>query len=401
MGDIYVARQPIFDRKMKLFGYELLYRRSANNKFEGSDDNIATASLFTDTFFMGYEEIIDGSRGFINFSEKLLLEVVPTLLPKEKLVVEVLERVTVTDEIIEVCRELKRQGYTLALDDFVFSEQYLPLMDIADIIKIEINQMPEDQQAALIKRYQRRISFLAEKVEAAGEYTRAVKAGYSLFQGYFFSRPMMINAKEIGTLNNNMVLIMQKLSEPDPDFRELAAIIERDVELSYKLLRIANSAFFGRRIKLSSIQHALVTIGAKELVRWGSLVLLKGLANTDNAELVKVSLVRARMLSQLAVISNRSELEPDYFFTGLFSSIDALLNQSMEQVMSRLPLKDNVKSALLGEGNDLRFALNAVLFFERGDWACMDAFLSAMNLSPDTFMSLYFEALRWPHSLDI
>jgi EAL and modified HD-GYP domain-containing signal transduction protein len=401
MGDIYVARQPIFDRKMKLFGYELLYRRSARNVFEGEDDDKATAALFTDTFFMGYDELVDGTRGFINFSEKLLLQGVPMLLPRDRLVVEVLERVAVTDEVVEACREIKRQGYTLALDDFVFSEEYAPLVEMADIIKIEFPRMPKADQTALLKRYRPRVSFLAEKVETVDEYRHAVRAGYGLFQGYFFSRPMMINAREIGILNNNMVLISQKLTAPDPDFKAVAAIIERDVELSYKLLRIANSAYYGMRAHITSIHHALVTLGVQELLRWGNLILLKGLNNTDNAELVKISLVRARMLSQFAVASRRARQESDYFLTGLFSSIDSLLHQSMEQVMSRLPLTDAVKGALLGEDNEMRRALNAVLCFERADWGCTDAFLSDMGLSTDTFMSLYYEALRWQHSLDV
>ena len=401
MGDIYVARQPIFDSKMALFGYELLYRRSEKNVFEGEDDDVATASLFTDTFFMGYDELVDGTRGFINFSEKLLLSGVPTLLPKDRLVVEVLERVTITDEVVEACREIKRHGYTLALDDFVFSDEYAPLVDIADIIKIEFSRMPVAEQNALLKRYRPRVAFLAEKVETTDEYQRAARAGYSLFQGYFFSRPMMINAKEIGILNNNMVLISQKLSEPDPDFRAIAAIIERDVELSYKLLRIANSVYYGVRTQITSIHHALVTLGVQDLLRWGNLILLKGLHNTDNAELVKASLVRARMLSQFALVMRQVKRESDYFLTGLFSSIDALLHQSMDQVMSRLPLTDAVKSALMDEKNDLRRALDAVLCFERGDWNCTDTFLSDMKLSTDTFMSLYYEALRWQHSLDI
>lgn len=401
MGDIFVARQPIFDSRMKLFGYELLYRRSNNNFYEGDDDDQATAALFTDSFFMGYDELIDGTRGFINFSEKLLKEGVPLLLPRDRLVVEVLERVEVTGDVIEACRELKMQGYTLALDDFVFSESYEPLLKIADIVKIEFPIMPAAQQAELIKRYRTHIVFLAEKVETQDEYCCAVKAGYSLFQGYFFSRPLMVGAREIGTLNNNMVLIAKKLSEPDPDFKAIAAIIERDVELSYKLLRIANSAYYGARVQITSIHHALVKLGVQDLLRWGNLILLKGLSRTDNTEVVKASIVRARILSRFAVVSGRPKQESEYFLTGLFSSIDVLLHQSMEQVMDRLPLSDTVKNALLGDSSVLRRALNAVLCFERADFHCTDTFLLGESLSADTFMSLYYEALRWQQTLDL
>ena len=401
MGDIFVARQPIFDSRMKLYGYELLYRRSANNFYEGVDDDQATAALFTDSFFMGYDELTDGTRGFINFSQKLLLEGIPLLLPHDRLVVEVLERVEITDEVTEACRELKKRGYTLALDDFVFSEKYEPLLQIADIVKIEFPQMPVADQQALLKKYRAHIAFLAEKVETQDEYRRAVQAGYSLFQGYFFSRPLMMGAREIGTLNNNMIAIAQKLSQPEPDFKAIAAIIERDVELAYKLLRIANSAYFGARMQITSIHHALVTLGVQELLRWGNLILLKGLSTTDNAELVKTCLIRARMLSRFALISGSAKQESDYFLTGLFSSIDGLLNQSMEQVMNRLPLTDAVKAALLGDNSALRTALDAVLLFEQAEFHSTDIFLSEESLSADTFMSLYYEALRWQQALDV
>ena len=400
MGDIYVARQPVFDRRMKLYGYELLYRRSANNFFEGEDDNQATAALFTDSFFMGYEELIDDTRGFINFSQKLLLDGIPLLLPKSKVVVEILERVEITDEVIAACKELKQQGYTLALDDFVFSDNYAPLMKFVDIIKVEFPSVPLKVQSFILNKYLPKITFLSEKVETVEEYHQASSMGYSLFQGYFFSKPIMVGAKEIGTLNDNLVFIAQKLSEPDPDFKAIAAIIERDVELSYKLLRIANSAYYGARLQIKSIHHALVQLGVQDLLRWGNLLLLKGLQNSDNAELVKTSLIRARMLSQFAVIIHGIERESDFFFAGLFSSIDALLHESMDKVLARLPLTDTVKEALLGNGSDLCSALNTVLCFEKANWDCTDAFLNEAGLSPDTFMSLYYEALRWEQSLD-
>ena len=186
MGDIYVARQPVFDRRMKLYGYELLYRRSANNFFEGEDDNQATAALFTDSFFMGYEELIDDTRGFINFSQKLLLDGIPLLLPKSKVVVEILERVEITDEVIAACKELKQQGYTLALDDFVFSDNYAPLMKFVDIIKVEFPSVPLKVQSFILNKYLPKITFLSEKVETVEEYHQASSMGYSLFQGYFF-----------------------------------------------------------------------------------------------------------------------------------------------------------------------------------------------------------------------
>lgn len=400
MGNIYVARQPIFDNHMKLYGYELLYRRSERNIYEGSNDDQATAALFTDSFFMGFDNLIDGTRGFINFSQNLLLEETPLLLPSNKIVVEIVERTEITQELVAVCRKLKKLGYKLALDNFIYDEAYEPLIRLADIIKMDYQSTPRAIQVMLIKKY-RSITFLAEKIETAEDFKRAGQLGYSLFQGYFFNKPVMINAKEIGTLGSSMVQVTQKLSKAEPDLREIASIIEKDVELSYKLMRIANSAYFRSWVPISSIHQALVQIGLVELRHWTHLLLVKGLTNADNAELVKTSLIRGKIMALFAAATNQKQNESDYLITGMFSSIDSLLGEDMEKVLARLPLTDAVKATLLGESGPLRNALNAVLAFEKGDWNAVDAFLASSGLPGSAFMPLYMEALKWQQSLDV
>ena len=400
MGSIYVARQPIFNSRMKLYGYELFYRRSDRNVYEGTSDDQATAAVSTDAFFMGFDELIDGTRGFINFSQNLLLNDTPLILPNDKLVIEIVERTVISPELVSACQKLKSLGYKLALDNFVDEEAYGPLIGLADIIKLDYQRTPIAVQSLLIKKY-RNATFLAMKVETTDDFKRAERLGYGLFQGYFFNKPVMISIKEIGTLQNNMVQITQKLARPEPDIRAITSIIEKDMELSYKLLRIANSVYYHSLVPITSIQHALVQIGLVELRRWAHLLLIKGLSNTDNAELVKASLVRGKMLALFASATKRIQDESDYFIAGIFSSIDSLLDESMDKILSRLPLTAPVKAALFGTPGPLRDALDAVLAFEKAQWEDVDSFLRASGLPASAFMPMYIRALKWQQSLDI
>jgi EAL and modified HD-GYP domain-containing signal transduction protein len=402
MSDIYVARQPIFNNRMKLFGYELLYRRGAKNEFDGASDDQATASIITDSFFMGFDELIDGTRGFINFSQNLLLSGAALLLPSEKLVIEIVERTEITPLFVAACRRLKQLGYKLALDNFIDDEAYRPLVELADIIKVDYHRTPAAVQALLIKKYSG-AAFVAMKIETADEFQHANSLGYSLFQGYFFDRPTMIGAREIGTLHSSMVQMVQKLSLPDPDLKTIAAIVERDVELSYKLLRIANSAYYRTAVMpVNSIRQALAQLGVIELRRWSHLLLVKGLMSPDNAELVKSSLIRARMLALYAAGEPDCGIdEQEAFLAGLFSAIDRLLGEPMPRVLSRLPLTVPVKAALLGESGPLRDALDAVLAFERADWESADSFLNLAGMPRGALTPIYLEAVKWQQTLSV
>lgn len=400
MSDIYLARQPVFDEHMHLYGYELLYRKSGNNRFEGTDDDQATAELLDNFFSIGFSRLIEGTRGFVNFSENLLILEAPLMLPPDKLVVEILERVKPDKEVLDVCRKLKRLGYTLALDDFVVGSEreYSKLLSLVDIVKLECSESSLEEKKKFLKKYRNKVTFLAEKVETIEDFERAKALGFKLFQGYYFSKPSVINARAIGMLSNNLFPILKELRASDPDYVLIASMIEKDLDLSYKLLRLANSVFSGARYTIRSIRQALVRVGTEELTRWFNLLLLRNIKNTDNAELVKSSLIRGEMLALFADITGQEEYEPDFFFTGIFSSIDALLGESMEQIVEQLPLEERVRDALLGEENLLRRPLEAVLSYENARWEEVDEFLSTVHLGRDVFISLYMDALEWQQS---
>lgn len=399
--DIYVARQPIFDRKMNVLGYELLYRRGMNNLYEGSDDNQATAELISNSYLnMHFSELTDGTKGFINFSEKMLIEQIPLILPKELTVVEILERVEITDELIEACKKISDKGYTIALDDYIFDESSLPLLEIADIIKIEFPFVEHEIQRKLISKYKNRIKFLAEKVETREEYKLALDMGYDYFQGYFFSKPVIIKSKEVDNLNVNLILILEMLNQKEPDFQKMAEVIQSDLGLAYKLLKLANSALLGTRNKIISIKHALVQLGIIEISKWIYVLLLRDVQTVENKELIKTCLIRAKLMELLAIDIGMRNKKLDYFLTGMFSSIDVLTNRDMKEILDELPLSDDVKDALLGKCNEIREMLDMILNYENLRWMEMESKLTDTDISQEKFMNRYIEALTWVTNSD-
>ncbi|MCO7125723.1 HDOD domain-containing protein [Sporolactobacillus shoreicorticis] len=400
--DIYVARQPILDRKMKLFGYELLYRKNNTNAFSGSSDRHATASLLANSVLViGFDELIEGTHGFINFPEDFLIQQLPRLLPKKKIIVEILERVRPSHEVIEACRSLKRDGYILALDDFIFGRKgYEELINLADMIKVEFSRANIKDQIRLIQKYHGKKTFLAEKVETMLDYRFALAMGYDLFQGYFFSRPLMVNAKEIGYQQTVLIRILNELRQPDPDLDRIVKLIHADVGLTYKLLHAANTIQYGSKYPIHSVRQALARIGAKEMAQWIQIMMIKGFEHVENAELIKRSLIRGKMLERIAVMTKKEHDAADYFITGIFSSLDQILNQPMQAILTKLPLNPLIRDALLGVPNELKNSLAAVINFEQANWDKVRLFIEKNALTSKQFMSFYLSAIKWEHSLN-
>ena len=397
--DVYVARQPIFDKHMNLFGYELLYRSSENNRYEGTDDDVSTASLIDTSFLvMGYDELIENTRGFINFSEKLLLRDVPRMLPRRTVVIEALERVRPTPEVLAALRRLRKDGYKLALDDFVFNEadpHNAELLEVADFVKLEFNASPIKKQMALLRKYKGRIRFLAEKVETAAEFKLAAKMGYELFQGYFFSRPVMLHTTDIGTLNVSLMQALNLLHGEETDFNGLAAIIQNDVGLTYKLLKMANAVYYGARYPITTVSQALLRLGSQELYNWIHLMIIKSVQNQENTELIKASIIRGRTMMRMSRELGEGLAECDFFIVGIFSSLDELLGRDMRSALEGLLLNAQVSAALLGEQNLMRVCLDAVLALERADWDRLSELLESIRLPKSKFMGTYMAALKW------
>lgn len=398
--EIYVARQPIFNKNKKLYGYELLFRDGLSNAFPDIDDDTATTKLLSNSFFsIGMNQLTSDKTAFINFPQSLLLKKVPMMFPSEKMIVEILEDVDPTEQVISACNEIAGAGYSLALDDFVFKKEMQPLIDLANIIKIDFMLTPIDEIQKIVRHFEgKNIKLLAEKIETYEEFENALSMGFLYFQGYFFSKPEIFSGKEIAPAKITLLQIVGEANKKECSFEKLEKLINRDVSISYKLLRYINSGFFKRACEISSIKHAIVLLGEMEVKRFISMVATAELASDKPDELVRASIIRARMCELLGLHSHNGADISELFLMGLFSLIDAMLDNNMEDIMQSLPLSKNIKQALLEERGNLGDYLKLVSSYESANWEIFSSIISNINVNEKKLPEFYQEAVSWADS---
>ena len=342
----YVARQPIFDRAEKVFGYELLFRDGLQNAFSGDTDEASRATLDR-SLLMGLDVLCDGRRAFVNCTRDTLINGLVMLLPSATTVVEILEDVPPDAEVIAACQNLKQEGYLIALDDYVADDPRESLTEIADIIKVEMPRTTEEQQAALIKRYGPwRCRMLAEKIETQRDFVRAREQGFVYFQGFFFRRPELLNTRDMPANRLNYLRMLQEVGRPEVDVIGLEKVIKSEASVCYRLLRYLNSAVFGLKSEIHSVRHALSMLGEREVRRWVRLVAAVGAGQEKTSDLVLSALVRGRFGELLQ--PHVPHGESDLFLLGLLSLIDAMLEMPMAEVLEKIPLDHETKAVLLG-----------------------------------------------------
>ncbi|MDY7039213.1 MAG: HDOD domain-containing protein, partial [Thermodesulfobacteriota bacterium] len=391
------ARQPIFNKNKVVYGYELLFREGMTNFFPDIDGDTATSKLLSNSFFsIGIEKIIGKELAFINFTQDLLLKRVPLMFPRSKVVVEILEDVEPEKDVLEVCREISRKGYHIALDDFFYKSELEPLIALAKIIKFDFRLTSfEDMSEDVKKLTKYNVSLLAEKVETHEEFNRAVEMGFKYFQGYFFSKPEIMKGKEISTPHINLLELMAEANREDFKFSKLEKMITRDVSMSYKILRLINSAYYRRINTISSIKQAIVIIGEKGIRRFLSLLSMAGLASNKPDELIRSSIIRAKFCELISEM-NGSNVNPSEIFTlGLFSSIDAIMDDSMENLMANLPLSENIKETLVEGKGELSDFLEIAICYEKGLWKEVSEIAALLSIDEQKLPIHYMEALGW------
>jgi len=331
----YVARQPIFDRDEKVFGYELLFRDGLENAFHG-DSNEASRATLDRTLLMGLDVLCDGRRAFVNCTRDTLIKGLVTLLPSTTTVVEVLESVPADPDVVSACQTLKEAGYMIALDDYVANDPREGLAEMADIIKVEMQLTTEEQQNALIKQFGPwRCRMLAEKIETRAEFVRARDQGFVYFQGYFFRRPEMMNTRDMPANRMNYLRMLQEVSRPDLELPELEKLIKAEASVCYRLLRYLNSAMFGFGSEIHSVRHALSMLGERDVRRWVRLVAAVGAGEEKTSDLVLSALVRGRFGEFLAPRVQHGE--SDLFLLGLLSLIDAMMEMPWRKYWRKSP----------------------------------------------------------------
>jgi c-di-GMP-related signal transduction protein len=396
--DQYVARQPILDGEQRTVAYELLFRSSSVNAFTEQDSDRATGQLVHDALLeFGLNSLVGPRKAFINVTRQALVNELYSVLPPDQVVLELLETVSPTPDVIEACRKLKKNGYALALDDFTaYTREMDPLLELADVVKVDVLATAPEQHAQLVREVSPfHVRLLAEKVETAEMFRRTADLGFDLFQGYFFERPEVVTNTGIPRFKLNYVQFLQEVNRPELDYAKLEAVIKREVSLSIKLLRFLNSAALGLRSEVTSIKHSLVLLGERPIRKWASVVALLDLGDDRPAEIVVSGLIRARFCEALGTRVGLADRELALFLLGILSVGEALLGHPAEEILKEISIAPDVKSALLGEDNELSRVLNLVLAFERAAWDDVTAMLEAMPELRPHVAGAYRDAVRW------
>ncbi len=389
----YVARQPIFDRDQKVFGYELLFRDGLENACHGDTDEASRATLDR-TLLMGLDVLCDGRRAFVNCTRDTLIKGLVTLLPSTTTVVEVLESVSADPDVIAACRTLKEAGYTIALDDYVANDPREAMAELADIIKVEMQLTTEPQRIAMIKRFGPwRCRMLAEKIETHAEFARARDLGFVYFQGFFFRRPEMVKTRDMPANQMNYLRLLQEVSRPDLDLGELEKLVKAEASVCYRLLRYLNSAMFGFQSEIHSVRHALSILGERDVRRWVRLVAAVGAGQEKTSDLVLSALVRGRFGELLT--PQVAHGESDLFLLGLLSLIDGMLEMPMAEVLEKIPLDHATKTVLLGQPSALRPIYQLMLAHESGEWEAAAELSRGLHLDSEDVAGLYWQAQEW------
>lgn len=397
-GTHFVARQPILTSDEKVFGYEILFRDGIEDYFVNPDSDQASRSTLNTSMLLGLDVLCAGRRAFINCTRDVLLKDYIMLLPSEQTVVEVLEEVQPDDLVIAACRRLKEAGYLIALDDFGVDDPRQPLTDLADIIKVDLRVTTRVDQDTMIKRYGPwRCRMLAEKVETREEFLTAKQAGFLYFQGYFFRKPETLHVHEIPANQINYLRILQAVSAPELNVRDLENVIKGEASLCYRLLRYLNSPAFGFSTEVHSIRHALSILGEREVRRWIRLVATLGAGQNRPSELVLTALVRARFCELLSPKVPHGE--SDLFLMGLLSMMDAILEVPMDKVLESVPIDRESKAVLLGGASPLRAVYQLLLAQESGEWQSAKGLAIQLHLSDDEAAQTYMQSLQWAQEM--
>lgn len=396
--NIFVARQPVFDACKRIWGYELLFRQSdAVNKAVITDAEIATQSVIADGYAMAFSGVPGSVMCLVNFSRGLLLQDTALALPPENTVVEILETVEPTPEIVEAGKKLKSLGYKIALDDFVGDPGYEPLLEMADLIKVDVLNMDENeivQVAEMLRPYKGRL--LAEKVEDNAVFAVCRDAGFTLFQGFFFSRPEIIPGRKLALGELSKLELLKELAREDIDFVRLAEIIQTDVSLTYRLLRHINSAAFSFTQKVESIQRALTLMGHKRLAEWLRVVIVTEMGKGDiGREIVAMSAKRGKFLQYLAPEIKLGLSPESLFLLGFLSLLDVLLRQPMPDIVKNLPLSPELREALIDQYAAAHRLIILNELQERAQWDAVGRLLGELDMDVHKSAQAFIAARKW------
>jgi len=391
MLEVFVGRQPVYDQQLEVFGYELLMHKYEAKPTEVSGDNHTASQMILNTFMeIGFDRLVGNTSAFIKLPRDFIVEQYPLKFFHDRFVMEVNENVASDKELKDALREISERGFQIALDDVIDAESVLPLLDIINIIKVDISAVEHSHLEKLLTTLKKKkIKFLAKNIDTLDAFDMCRKIGFDYFQGFFLCLPNLESEHRIPATRMATLRLLTKLNEPNIEFKELEKIILSDVALSYRLLRLVNSAFYAKPKEIKSLKQALTLLGIQRIRDWVSLLLLSNIVDKPN-ELVITAMERAKMCELLS-LTLKSRYVDMGFMIGMFSVLDALLDTPLEEIISTLPIAEEVSLALLQHEGDLGNVLKCVLAYERGEW---DNALDS-GIEPNAIRDAFLESLDW------
>ena len=405
MQEIFLERQPIVDRKESLFAFELLFRSANRATSEVMDDTHATAQVLVNAFGeMGIAEVLGAYKGFINLEAEFLHSDLIELLPKQQVVLELLETIKIDAAVIARCRELKAKGFSLALDDVVeLSEEIKPLLNVVEVVKLDLMQIDAAKLPALVRDLkQYPIKLLAEKVEDREQARRCIRMGFDMFQGYYFARPEMLSGRRSDP--SKMVLLrLLSLMLSEAENSEIEEAFKEHADLTYNLLRMVNSVGIGLVTKVSSVSHGLIVLGRRPLQRWVQLLLYaSGKGEQVVSPLMQLAASRGKLMELIAQQERPSDsgYADRAFLVGMLSLLDALMNETLPKILARMSLNEEVETALLKREGSLGTLIVLCEKVEAGDIEAINRELNAHPiLTMEKLNKAQLEALSWTNSI--
>ena len=389
----YVARQPILDLRGRVHGYELLFRSGPNSAFSG-DGDLATRTMLDNAVLFGLERLTAGLPAFVNCTLESLTGQMVEVLPSSMTVLEILESLEPTPELIKACRLLKAVGFRLAMDDFVWRPGFDELVEMASYIKVDISQTGGYERQQLLRRLKGKpVVLLAEKVETPEEFQQLRREGFTLFQGYYFCRPVLMKNRSIPPNRMFHIQILQLLHKTPTDLHQLSDLLKKDTSITYRLLRLVNSPICAMRQEVRSIETALIAVGEETFRRIAMLAITSDLGADQPQEVLRMAFVRGRFCELAAGLCQLDSTEQ--YLLGVLSMLPAMLHLSMEDLAPSLPLREGICDALLGKPVVERCLLQWLEGNEHGDWAGCEAVIQSHVLQAEELVRCYTEAMIW------
>ena len=399
----YIVRQPIKDPENHILGYEIQYY-GENYAFSGSDpqsrgNEFAAADTIYNFLTLNTDKLLRGSLNFMTFTTTLLMKKTPRLFDKGELVIQIDDSVIIHPLAMHMINQYAKEGYQIAVNEFQFAPRYLAIMDSIDYIKLNFRDTPEMTLKNIIEiAHSMNKKCIAVNIDREELYQWAIKLKVDAMEGTFVAEKMTTKTHNSGYMQSNFFRLMVAVLRDEPDVEEIEQIISVDATLAYGLLKIANSRYFSLRSKVTTVRQAIMTVGLNELKQW---VYLLSASNAENPmdegaeEFLRLSFMRANFCSSLMNYAKDLPItKPEAYLMGMFSTLNYLIDASLEEILGQIPMRDEVKEALLHHTGRCGMLYDLALSYERADWEQIDSLAEQLGIPTNLLTSLYFSCME-------